>query len=273
MLPVEEAKLHVNDLSLQRGYAVFDFFRMHGSVPLFIEDHLLRFSASAEKLRLAIPYSTGELKTIVYDLIEKNGVENAGIKLLLTGGYTDDGITPGRPNLVITQQKLSPPTDEQREGGIKLMTITHQRQLPGVKSTDYLMPIWLQPQLESNDANDALYTANDNVLECPRSNFFIVTREGVIVTPGNNILQGITRKYVLQLAREHYKVEERDLAAGELAQAAEAFITSTTKEIVPVKQIDGIRFEPSIVSKRLQQLFSALKTKWLEQQANQPSLQ
>jgi branched-subunit amino acid aminotransferase/4-amino-4-deoxychorismate lyase len=77
------------------------------------------------------------------------------------------------------------------------------------------------------------------VLEFPRANVFAVTKSGTVITPGENVLKGITRMMVLQLAEKKYKVEKRQVTVNELYNAAEVFLTSTTKRILPVLKING----------------------------------
>jgi branched-subunit amino acid aminotransferase/4-amino-4-deoxychorismate lyase len=82
-----------------------------------------------------------------------------------------------------------------------------------------------------------LYTNQGEITECPRNNFFVF-RDGSLITPADKILPGITRKVVIQLAAGEFPVEERCLTITELEECQEAFITSTSKEILPVTQID-----------------------------------
>ena len=144
--------------------------------------------------------------------------------------------------MIISLRPFTPPTKEQFEKGIKLITYEHQRQLPEVKSIDYLMPIWSQPFIKENDADDVLYHRNGMVTECPRSNFFAVTKDDTIVTASKNVLKGVMRNKLVEIAKRSFKVEERHLTIGEIKSAKEAFITSTTKTILPVKQIDEYFF-------------------------------
>jgi D-alanine transaminase/branched-chain amino acid aminotransferase len=115
------------------------------------------------------------------------------------------------------------------------MTYPHRRQLPDVKTIDYLMAIWLQPLLREKGVDDVLYQGDGVIAECPRSNFFLVTQRGVLVTPGRGVLKGITRMKIIELMA----AEERDVLVDELSTAKEAFITSTTKQVTPVTGIDG----------------------------------
>ena len=100
---------------------------------------------------------------------------------------------------------------------------------------------WLQPFIKGKEADDVLYHQQGSITECPRSNFFIVTKDDKIVTPSENILKGIIRMKTLQLANTKYTVEERPVSLQEAYTAKEAFITSTTKHILPVLKIDGHR--------------------------------
>lgn len=102
-LPIEKNLIHVSDLATQRGYGIFDFFKVVNGKPLFIEDYLTRFYKSAEVMSLTVSLSREELKKIIAELIQKNDVADAGIKMILTGGYSPDGYEIAKPNLIITQ--------------------------------------------------------------------------------------------------------------------------------------------------------------------------
>lgn len=253
----EKACLHFKDLSFQRGYGIFDFFRLTDNTPLFFDDHINRFFFSAESMHLSVPFSQGEIKKIVFELLERNNRPNTGIRLSLTGGYSEDGFNIGKPNFLVSQHTVTPPTEVQINSGIRLLSYPYQRPLPSVKSIDYLMAVWLQPKRAEAGADDILYHQNGIISECPRSNFFLVTADEKIVTPAENALAGITRKKVLQLASEHFTVEERPVALTEIASAKEAFITSTTKQIVPVSQIDEHVFSRNCIALQLLRLFRA----------------
>jgi len=237
-LPEEKACLHVSDLSIQRGYGIFDFFKIIDNKPAFLEDHLNRFYQSAKQMQLPVLKKREELVSIIYTLVEKNDLSHSGIRITLTGGYSSDNYTLAEPNLILSQHLFPFTTKEIFEKGIKLITYTHQRQLPQVKSIDYAMAIWLQSLIKEKGADDVLYHTNEVITECPRANFFIVTKDGKLITPVNNILKGITRMKVLELAAGNHKVEEQPITIDYIKNAREAFITSSTKRVLPVWQID-----------------------------------
>lgn len=236
-IPVEEVNLSVNDLSIQRGYGLFDFFKTINNKPVFLDDHLNRFYYSATQLFLPVPYNRNELKDILYQLINRNKLCDSGIRITLTGGNSEDGYSIGKPNLIIVQKPLNIPSVISNTP-YKLMTHVFKRSLPDVKSIDYLMAVWLQKKCRKENYDDILYTYDDHLLECPRSNIFIVDKNNTLLTPQNNILKGITRNRLINIARRSFKVEERPVTINELSEAKEVFITSTTKMILPVSQVD-----------------------------------
>ncbi len=241
---IEKAGVPVTDLLVQRGYGIFDFLRVAGDKPLFIDDHLDRFFHSAEKMRLNIPQTREDIKNIVKELIEKNQLSYSGIRMIIAGGDAPDGYTIEHPHLIVIQAPLAEPTLHLPTTGIKLATYSYQRQIPDVKTTDYLMAVWLQPWMKQQGADDILYYYNGILSECPRSNFFLVTKDNVLVTAQQNMLNGITRKNIIKVCESHsIPFEIRDINLNEIKEAKEAFITSSTKRIIPVQQIDEVSFK------------------------------
>lgn len=254
-LPKEKANLNVADLAILRGFGIFDYFRYADGRPRFIEDHLDRFFRSAQLLELEIPVSREELRTAVHELIKRNGAEEGGIRFVLTGGYAPDGYTPTKPNLVAMAYPFMGPSAEQYERGMAIHLHHYERQLPQVKSIDYLEGIRIQPLLKAKGADYALYVdRNHNVRESDRSNFMIV-RDGVLITPSENILHGITRLHLLKLARQlDIQVDERAVSVNELRRADEAIICSSTKGAMAITKLDGIPVgdgKPGPVTRRL----------------------
>jgi branched-chain amino acid aminotransferase len=256
-IPEESASLHIRDLSIQRGYGVFDFLKFLQGHPIFIDDHLKRLHVSASCMHLPIKHSAAALKETIQTLIEKNGQENGGIRLTLTGGYSADGYQLASPNLVISQQNFTTPTADQVRAGIQLITHAYHRQFAEAKTIDYAMAIWLQPLVKKSGADDVLYHHGGWVSECPRSNFFIVTDDGRVVTPNDQVLKGITRMKLLEWGADEFKMEERPVSLNELGTIREAFITSTTKVVMPVTRIDEKILPVGTVTKKLREIFNS----------------
>jgi branched-chain amino acid aminotransferase len=253
-VPANKALLHISDLAIQRGYGVFDFFKVEQNEPLFLDDYLERFYNSASLMYLKVPYSVAELQQILQKLISINNLELSGVKMILTGGYSENGFEPGTPNLIIQQQPLVLPTQAQIEQGINIITHEYLRDIPVAKTINYTTGIRLLQHMRENKADDVLYHGNGIITEFPRCNFFMVSQNDTVITPTNNILKGITRKNVLHLAAKKYKVEQRDILLEEVMQAKEAFLTSTTKRILPIVRINQKEIgdgRPGVISKTL----------------------
>lgn len=241
-IALQDASIPVSDLGLQRGYAIFDFLRVKGQQPLFLDAHIDRLFRSLERMRLTIGYSKEQLKAIISELINKNKLSYSGIRITVTGGASSDVYTPAEPHIIIVQQTITPPPDAFMVSPYKLATHAYRRQMPEVKSTDYLMAIWLQPWIQEQGAADVLYQWEGSITECPRANFFLVSPNNTLITPDNGMLKGITRANILSVAQTFMSVEERAVTLEDVRQAKEAFISSSTKRITPVTAVDDVLF-------------------------------
>ncbi|MCB0518036.1 MAG: aminotransferase class IV [Lewinellaceae bacterium] len=254
LVPKEEATLGVTDLAIQRGYGLFDYFLVKKGQPLFFEDYLDRLERSSALMRLQLPFSREEIKHQIMQLIRANGMQEAGMKLILTGGYSPDGYAPAQPNLIILQSPLPVYPKTKYEEGVKLMLFEYHRTLPSAKSINYLIGVNLLPEMQAAGAEDILFHANGNIYETTRANFFIVKNDNTIVTAGSGVLMGITRLKTVELAKRHFNIEEREVKLTELETAKEAFLTSSTKGIMPVVRVDDLVVgdgKPGAVTKRL----------------------
>ena len=257
IVKAEKAFLHITDLALLRGFGIFDFCRTQNRQPLLIDKYLNRFFNSAKCLDLEIPYSKEFIKDSIFLLLKKNGIVESGIRMVLTGGYTENGYTPGDPNFFILIEKINFPDTSFYKDGIDLIFHEHQRELSHIKSINYLTPISIRKKIKKANAYDVLYHSNGKVLEVSRSNIFIV-KDNIVITPRENVLQGITRATVIQLAAEDFNIEERDISIEELYQADEIFMTGTTKRVLPVRKIDDhvfINGKPGRVTQTLKSLY------------------
>jgi branched-chain amino acid aminotransferase len=257
LVPAKKAVIGVDDLGLTRSYAVFDYMRTYNGKPFAIKDHLARLRNSALSLHLDLKYTDAEIEGFVKTLLKKCALPEAGIRFLLTGGKSiEDGVFDN-PNFIIVIEKLPSYPLSLYTAGAKLITYEYQREVAASKTTDYLNALRLSPLRKEADAFDILYHNAGNVLELTRNNIFIV--QGLtIITPKDNVLQGITRKYVIELASKNVTLEEREVSLSELWNADEVFITGTTKKIIPVNRIDDVIYSksPGEITKKMMQLFN-----------------
>lgn len=239
ILPVNEAHLNINDLGLLRGYGVFDFFRVIDGKPVFLEDYLDRFEHSLSGLNLKTEFTRAQWREAIFELIRLNPHSLLGIKIVSTGGYSRDGYTPFKSNIFMLARPFQFHDFNQ---GLKLMTIHYQRELPVIKSINYLVPISCLPQMKEKGADDVLYHFNSRVTESSRSNVFII-KDGKLITPAEGILLGITRKRILSFAGDILPVEVRHVSLDEVREADEVFLSASTKRISPVTKIDDIQYQ------------------------------
>jgi D-alanine transaminase/branched-chain amino acid aminotransferase len=249
IVPASEASIGVADLGLQRGYGVFDYARTVKGKLFHFADHLARFRRSAAELHLEPPMSDDGMTKIAERLVGESELERPAIRLILTGGYAYVSPAFAHPNFIMIAEELATYPSDVYAHGAKLTAVRYQRELAHVKSINYLNSIRLEPLKQEKRAFDILYHSQHGITECPRSNFFIF-RGDTLVTPRDHVLDGVTRKLVLQLARERFSIQERAIRFDELFAADEAFITSTSKGALPVVRIDDIEIGDGSVGAR-----------------------
>jgi len=240
IMSAKQAMVSIYDIGLLRGYGIYEALTTHNGKPFMLKEHLERFRRSANFLDLKIPMGDQELTQVIQELIVQNGYKESNIKFILTGGNIVAGIEfdSDFPTFYILVEEFSSLPEHFMTKGTSVITHEHQRQYPQFKTTNYITAVMLQKQRKEKGALEILYTSNGKVLECATSNFFII-KNNVLITPKENVLLGITRKVVIDLAQKNnIKVEERDITIEELHQADEAFLTASFKEVVPVVKVD-----------------------------------
>ena len=272
--PTDQLAVGVTDLSLLRGYGLFDYFLTYNGRPFQWDWYWERFQNSASRMHLRLPLSKDETYAIVMKLVErsneasrKNGLAtpiDVAFRFILTGGYSADSISIEKPNLLILTEMIHPVPAVQYEQGIKVILDDYVRDMAEVKSTDYKRVILMAEAIRAARASDLLYQKGGEISELSRSNFFIVKGERLI-TPDKHILHGITRKTVIQLAQSDFQVEERSVLISDLYDADEAFTTSSTKKVLPITQIGELTIGNGHVgpkSKFLLERFDELVQSW-----------
>lgn len=257
----DEALVSAWDIGMLRGFGVYDGMTAVGEKIFRFADHWQRFTDGAHALDLNIPITEDSCEKTIKELLAKNGFERSIIRMILTGGPTISGIefdfaTP--TFYILVEEWIALPDNLYEEGG-KLLTYSFLRQLPEIKTINYINAVKLQNFRKEEGAIEILYTYEGEVLECATSNIFLV-KDGTLITPGDNILKGITRKAVLELAKEEgLNIEERIVVEEELPMAEEIFITSSFKDIVPITKIDDFTIYEEKVGPITQKILGKLR--------------
>jgi branched-chain amino acid aminotransferase len=238
-VPADQATLPVNDLSIVRGYGVFDYSRSYGGKPFKLHEHILRLERSANAIDLRLPWSTAELEQIVQATFDRNDYPDAGIRIVVTGGPSDDFMTPhSQPSLLVMITPIKVNVAAQQAQGAKVTTVAMDRILPTVKSINYMGAVMAVEAAKRQGAVEAIYrTADGRLTEGTRANLFAF-RGNQLITPKTEVLAGITRAVVMEIAEDDFDVVEGELFYDALPTYDELFITSSTKEILPIIQVD-----------------------------------
>ncbi len=242
------AQLPVDDLAVLRGYGIFDFTRTYGGHPFRLDDHLQRLRRSAELVLLDLPLSLTEIRDVVLETLARNGYPGRGearLRLVVTGGDSPDDVTPaGNSRLVVLVRPFAAQPAQRYREGIKIVTNRRERPMPEAKTIEYVSAILAQRRARQAGAVEAIYVNRaGQALEGTTTNLFAVI-DGRLVTPADEILYGVTRQALLELAQRRMPVERRPLPLEELLRADEVFITSSSKEVCPVRQVDETLIGP-----------------------------
>lgn len=249
VLSLDEAKISILDIGLLRGFSIYDGLTVVKGKPLHFKDHWNRFTQGANALNLKVPITEELLEKKIIEIVGKSGLtDRANIRLIVTGGETKGGIEYDfdKPTFYAVAEKWEPLPKEYYDTGATLVISEHMRELPLFKTTNYIEAVNLQKLRKEKGAVEILYIYEGAVLECATSNVFIV-KDNILITPAEDILEGITRKIVMELAEGDYKIEKRKVLGEELKSADEVFITSSFKDIVPIIKIDDFSIADGIV--------------------------
>ena len=265
-IPEKQAKISVYDLGFLRSYAVFDFLRTYNQRPFYLDEHLKRLLNSAKLINLKHNYNLKKLRKIVLQTLQKNIQKSHhksefNIRIYLTGGNSDDFLTPGKPNLIVLITPLKKLNEKLYIQGGKLITKISERIIPQAKTTVYTEGVKFLEEAKRKGAIEVLLISQyEKILECTTSNFFAVINKKLITPPLGKILPGITRKVVVSLAKKlKIPVLERDIDFKEIRNFDEAFITATNKEILPIIKIDKIKIGKGRVGEITKMLMTEFK--------------
>jgi branched-chain amino acid aminotransferase len=269
----DNAKISLFDLGLSRGYGICEFLRTYHKKPFHLHDHLVRLDYSAKELGLTLPLSFHEIQVILETLLEQFEQKEASIKILLTGNQSSHRILPDRTAaLLISAYDLILFEQHLYEKGVIVSTTEQQRAFPKVKTLFYLPGILGMKEGEKYHAFETIHvTEQQEILEGATSNFFCFKGNTLITSNDPHLLHGITREIVLRLGRELFTIEERPISMDEIQEMDEAFLTSSTKEVLPIKQMNQHPIGNGQVGPHTKTLMRAFKD--YTQQAKWPNLE
>lgn len=236
-LSKKEISVSPMDLGIHRGYSVFDFFKLKDGTNPWFDWYMDRLKTSASAVQIKLPYTSNELKEICAQVLINNQVNEGYIKIILSAGDSVDGYTRmPHASILILGFPLKELNTIHYSKGASLLLYKYTRELAHVKSTNYMVSAMLAPQMKEQNAVDVLYHDGAYISECSRCSFFIV-KDGQITTSKRNVLAGITRRRLLAQHSKSGLITINDIEIEALTHADEAFISSTTKGVMPIVQI------------------------------------
>ena len=266
--PIAEAKISILDWGLLRSDATYDVVHVWKGRFFRLDDHITRFQRSVEKLHLTLPFDEAEMRRVLHRCVALTGLQDAYVEMAATRGEPPPGSRDPRLAkhtffaFAIPFVWLMRP--ERFEPGLKAIVATRPR-IPSasvdarVKNYHWQdLTAGLFEAYERGAETPILLDIEGNVAEGPGFNVFVV-KGGRISTPESNVLEGITRKTVLDLAADlQSPVRVAKVARAELEGADEIFLSSTAGGIMPVTALDGRRLgngTPGPVTRRIHTLY------------------
>jgi branched-chain amino acid aminotransferase len=248
-LPIAQAGIPLTDWGFLRSDATYDVVTAWEGAFFRLDAHLDRFFASCSRFRLDPGRSREEVARILAECVRRSGLRNSYVEMIVTRGQPPWGSRD--PRQAVNQfHAFAVPyvwiaNEEQRSRGLHVIVSEVQR-IPAASvdptAKNYHwndLTMGLFGALDAGADTVLLRDARDNVIEGPGFNVFALVR-GVLVTPAQGVLHGITRRTAIEMAASlQQQVEERELPLAELLAAQEAFITSSGGGVLPITRVNG----------------------------------
>ena len=245
-MPLAEARVSVMDRGFLFGDGAYEVIPVYSRRPFRLAEHLMRLQATLDGLRLANPHNETEWTRLIGEVVARSEPEDQSVYLQITRG-TDAKRNHAFPKTVVptvfimSEPLLTPPA-EQRETGVCAVSAADFRWLRcDLKTIALLANCLLRQQAVDAGCMEAILFRDGFLTEGAASNIFVV-RDGVLLAPPKShlMLSGITYDVVLELAQRHglpHRV--REVLEEEVRAADELWLTSSTKEVLPVTSLDG----------------------------------
>jgi len=246
-LPIEEAKVSVLDRGFIFGDGVYEVIPAYGGRLFRLEQHLQRLNDSLQGIHLENPLDNAHWQEIIEDIVRRNenDKQDQSIYLQVTRGAAKrDHVFPDEisQTIFVMSSPMQAVSQEKLDKGVSAITHDDIRwRYCHIKSIALLPNTLMRQVAREAGADEAILNRDGKITEGAASNVFIV-KNGKIITPakGECLLPGITRDLILEIARAaNLEFSESDISLSDLQSADEIWITSSTKEILPVTQLDG----------------------------------
>lgn len=244
-LPIEECKVSVLDRGFIFGDAIYELIPVYNKKPFYLQSHLNRLKRSLDQVQIKNPNNDASWLELINRLIEHSGLDKLSVYIQVTRGVAPrDHAFPTNvtPTVFAMTNPWPPIDDDMYVKGLTAVTVPDMRwDRCDIKVTSLLANVLKKQEAVTGAAQEAIFIRDGYVLEGSATNVFVVKDGKVNTAPKNNmILPGITRDVVVDLLHENnIPLEEEAVTKEQLYEADEVWITSSTKECVPVTTIDA----------------------------------
>lgn len=254
------AKVSITDKGYFFDFAVYSSIKVIQGKNFFPTYHVDRLFESARLIDLKHEFKKDEVVAWLYKLVEINKIKDALLRIILIG---DPDNNKTAKLFIFSVGGLTFYPDRFYRQGVKVITYRGERRIPNSKTKDLLINFLAYREAKKQNALEALLIDKQgNIREGTRSNFFAIKNQTIITPPPDKVLEGITKKIVLRVAKKHFRIIHDDIPLKSVKDYDEFFITSTSMNVMPIRQIDNIIFETNFEKTRLvQKLFKEFYTK------------
>ncbi|MDP2811142.1 MAG: D-amino acid aminotransferase [Rhodocyclaceae bacterium] len=245
-LPVEEAQVSVMDRGFLFGDGVYEVIPVYSRQPFRLAEHLRRLQASLDGIRLPNPHAAQEWAALIERMVGLGATDDQSVYLQVTRGPSAvrNHAFPkaATPTVFMMGEPLATPTDEQRRDGVSALSAADIRWLRcDLKTTSLLANCLLRQQAIDAGCIETVLFRDGILTEGAAANIFAI-RNGALLAPkkDHRMLPGITYDVILELAATHgLPVEIRDVREDEVRAVDELWLTSSTREVLPIVRLDG----------------------------------
>ncbi len=244
-MPIEQAKIPVLDRGFIFGDGVYEVIPCYSGHPFRLREHLRRLQSSLEAVRIDNPCSAERWDQLVREIVAKNPGEDQYVYLQVTRGVAprDHAFPKGaKPTIFMMSNPLTTPAQGERDRGVTAVTVADNRWLRcDIKSVSLLANCLLRQAAVDQGAVESVLLRDGMLTEGSASNIFVVRNDVILTPPKTNfILPGITYDVVIELAQANrLPLEIRQVSEAEVRSADELWLTSSTKEVLPITTLDG----------------------------------
>lgn len=256
LIKTKKANISLLDKGYWFDFCVYTSVKIIQSKPYFLEYHIDRLLNSAKILEIEHNFNKQEILDWTLRLIKKNKIQDALLRFVLIG-EPDLGKVKAKL-FILPITGLTYYKNKDYSEGIKVITFEGERFLPNAKSKSLLLSFLAYRKAKKDNAHEALMVDSKGCIrEGTQTNFFAIKENKLIVPFKEKTLEGITKKFILDAVKNNFEITEEDIFLSKIKSGYydECFISSTTRNVMPIREIDDYKFDSIEKCKKIESIF------------------